>query len=37
MKQAVVTILYALGSLCFLVGTLVNYFWTEGPPMENHS
>lgn len=29
MRALIVTILYCLGSLCFLVGTLVNYFWPE--------
>ena len=29
MKRLVVTILYCLGSLCFLAGTLVNHFAPE--------
>lgn len=29
MKGLVVTVLYSIGSLCFLAGTLANYFWSE--------
>lgn len=31
MRTLIVTILYSIGSLCFLAGTLVNFFWQEEP------